>query len=192
MATPEAIIDDTQASNRLSERLRSGLALAQTRIQTVETRAKNQWADLPTQLRGVVDRAVARLRTTLDLPSRSDVSELVERLEAIDQKISALEKRQSKRPAGAESAAGTSDVRASDARGQDAEVETPAPVEAVASAKPEDEDASREASGSATARKTVKPTSAGKTVKANGNAGRPSDNKGAGKHKKGHGNGQRK
>jgi hypothetical protein len=199
MATPEAINDDTQASNRLSERLRSGLALAQTRIHTVETRAKNQWADLPTQLRGVVDRAVARLRTTLDLPSRSDVSDLVERLEALDRKIAALEKRQGKRAAGGANAAAASDTAVSNADGQDAEA---APVEAAASAEPEAQpeapieakpEASPEATGdaSATARKTVKPTSAGKTVKAGGHAGRAPEGKSHGKRKKGHGNGQR-
>jgi hypothetical protein len=195
MATPEAINDDTQASNRLSERLRTGLALAQTRINTVEARAKNQWADLPAQLRGVVDRAVARLRTTLDLPSRSDVSELVERLEALDRKIAVLEKRQGKRAAGAESAATASDATVSDAAAQHAEA---TPAEAAASAEPEakpeakiEAEPSASPGGSATARKTVKPNSAGKTVKAGGNAGRAVDNKGAGKRKKGHGGGQR-
>jgi cell envelope opacity-associated protein A len=210
MATPEAINDDTQASNRLSERLRNGLALAQTRIHTVETRAKNQWADLPTQLRGVVDRAVARLRTTLDLPSRSDVSELVERLEALDRKIAALEKRQAKRAAGAENAAAASEAAAPVAAAP-AEAGASMELEAKVEASPEtkiEAEASPEAKseakgeaksevkpevgaeGNATARKTVKPNSAGKTVKAGGNAGRAADNKRHGKRKKGHG-GQR-
>jgi hypothetical protein len=194
---PDAIIEDTQANNRLSERLRSGLALAQTRIQTMETRAKNQWTDLPAQLRGAVDRAVALLRTTLDLPSRSDVSELVERLEALDRKIVALEKRQGKRAAGAESAARAGTQVGLDAPGS-SEIETPAPVEAAASAKPaaaqreaEDEDEAT-SDGKTTARKTVnKPTTAGKTVKAGASAGRADDKHGAGKRKKGHRNGQR-
>lgn len=207
-----ATIEDTQASNRLSERLRSGLALAQTRIQNVETRAKNQWTDLPVQLRAVVDRAVARLRTTLDLPSRSEVSELVERLEAIDRKIVALEKRQGKR--GAQTAATAS--AAQDESGQTgADAETSAPVEAADGAEPSVEqradsaeaepeasdDAAPETSGEAraggkaTARKTVKPTSAGKTVKAGSNAARGPETRGdstqARARKKGHRNGHR-
>lgn len=195
MAMPDAIIEDTQANNRLSERLRSGLALAQTRIQTMETRAKNQWTDLPAQLRGAVDRAVALLRTTLDLPSRSDVSELVERLEALDRKIVALEKRQSKRAAGAESEARAGTQVGLDVPGS-SEIETPAPVEAAASAEPAAAQHASEAEatsdGKITTRKTVnKPTTAGKTVKAGASAGRADDKHGAGKRKKGHRNGQR-
>jgi hypothetical protein len=198
-----ATIDDTQASNRLSERLRNGLALAQTRIHTMETRAKNQWTDLPAQLRAAVDRAVARLRTTLDLPSRSEVSDLVERLEALDRKIGALEKRQGKRAA--ESTARESTTVEASGADDAAEGETAASDEAAASADPAaaqladdvDADADAEADADAdaevkadakagdktTARKTVKPTSAGKTVKAGGNAARGpetrSDNRGA-------------
>jgi hypothetical protein len=172
-----ATIDDTQASNRLSERLRSGLALAQTRIHTMESRAKNQWTDLPVQLREMLDRAVARLRTTLDLPSRSDVSDLVDRLEALDRKIVALEKRQGKRAAGPETAsrAGTTEARDQ----EEADVEKPAPVKAAASAEPtvsqradaaeadaKAAKASAKADDKTTTRKTVKPTSAAKTVTA--------------------------
>lgn len=205
-----ATIEDTQASNRLSERLRSGLALAQTRIQTMETRAKTQWTDLPVQLRAAVDRAVARLRNTLDLPSRSEVSDLVERLEAIDRKIVALEKRQGKRGAAAASAAHDESGQESDQPGVEAEASAPvaaasaepAAEQRAASAEPETSDdaepaASGEAraGGKATARKTVKPTSASKTVKAGSNAARGPETRGdssqARGRKKGHRNGHR-
>lgn len=172
------INEETQASNRLSERLRSGLALAQTRIHSMEARAKNQWTDLPVQLRSVVDRAVARLRTSLDLPSRSDVTDLVERLEALDRKIVALEKRQGKRGAAA----------ATDSAADAEEVE-PATAQRAGAAEPEAhaKDAGDGAkAGASTARKTVKATSAGKTVKAGGKAARPAEQRGPGKRKKGH------
>ena len=169
-----ATIDDTQASNRLSERLRSGLALAQTRIHTMESRAKNQWTDLPVQLREMLDRAVARLRTTLDLPSRSDVSDLVDRLEALDRKIVALEKRQGKRAAGPEvgSRAGATEARDQEATRADEPAAVKAgasaerPAEAADAGASADAKADAKADGKTTTRKTVKPTSAPKTVTA--------------------------
>lgn len=176
-----AITDETQASNRLSERLRSGLALAQTRIQTMESRAKTQWTDLPVQLRGVVDRAVARLRDTLDLPSRSEVSDLVERLEALDRKIGALEKRQGKRAAASDVAA---QERSAEASGQGEAVE----VEAQAQAQAPVVEESAKAGAETMARKTVKSTSAGKTVK----AGRSSENRGSGSGSGGQTRGRKK
>jgi hypothetical protein len=194
-----ATTDETQASNRLSERLRNSLALAQTRIQTMETRAKTQWTDLPVQLRGVVDRAVARLRDTLDLPSRSEVSDLVDRLEALDRKIGALEKRQGKRAAGAEGAARDGAVDAS-GQGEAGEVEKPAPVETTAQrasdAKDSAEDSAEDSEqvdgktrDKSTARKTVKSTNAGKTVKAS--TGRASEKR-DGSSGPGHARGRKK
>jgi hypothetical protein len=150
-----ATTDDTQANNRLSERLRSGLILAQTRIHTMETRAKTQWGDLPMQVRAVVDRALARLRTTLDLPSRAEVVELVDRMDAIDRKLVALEKRQARRAAATNAETATS-------------AETAASAEVVPEA-------------AETARKTVKSTSAGKTVKAAAPTERPAGRGGAAK-----------
>jgi hypothetical protein len=190
-----ATTDETQASNRLSERLRNSLALAQTRIQTMETRAKTQWTDLPVQLRGVVDRAVARLRDTLDLPSRSEVSDLVDRLEALDRKIGALEKRQGKRAAGAEGAARDGAVDAS-GQGEAGEVEKPAPVETTAQRASDAKDSAEDSEqvdgktrDKSTARKTVKSTNAGKTVKAS--TGRASEKR-DGSSGPGHARGRKK
>ncbi len=45
---------------------------------------------VPTTMRGAVDRLLERVRTALDLPSRSELAELTHRLEELDRKISAL------------------------------------------------------------------------------------------------------
>jgi hypothetical protein len=181
-----ATTEETQASNRLSDRLRNGLALAQTRIHTMEERAKSQWTDLPAQLRTALDRAFARIRTTLDLPSRADVSDLMERIEALDRKIGALEKRQGKRGAGASAAAATESIA-------DAEIEAAESTETVAAATQANTDATTgattgdETSASAstedtskdTSRKTLqasKGTSANKTLKASEATTRPAKN----------------
>lgn len=184
--------EDTQAINRLSDRLRNGLALAQTRIHTMEERAKNQWTDLPAQLRTALDRAFARIRTTLDLPSRADVSDLMDRIEALDRKIGVLEKRQGKRAGAAGSQAAESVA--------DAELEPAEHTDAVAAAGSDDndvdvEDESADA-GKDTSRKTLqasKGTSANKTLKASDATTRPTKNgdsrSKAGKHRSKHGKG---
>lgn len=204
-----ATTEETQANNSLSDRLRNGLALAQTRIQTMEERAKNQWTDLPAQLRTALDRAFARIRTTLDLPSRADVSDLMERIEALDRKIGALEKGQGKRGAGSRAAAAASaegtqsisDAEIEPAQGADTAVaaaassdivtdgnEVDAEGDATSPASAASEDTSKD-----TSRKTLqgsKGTSAGKTLKA-GSATRPvknGDNRSkSGKRSKHHG-----
>lgn len=166
-----ATTEETQANNSLSDRLRTGLALAQTRIHTMEERAKHQWSDLPAQLRTALDRAFARIRTTLDLPSRADVSDLMERIEALDRKIGALEKGQGKRGAGSRAAAAAS-VDAS-LSVSDAELETAQAPDTVVEANAKSESASpasaSEDASKDTSRKTLqgsKGTSAGKTLKA--------------------------
>lgn len=187
-----ATTEETQANNSLSDRLRNGLALAQTRIHTMEERAKHQWSDLPAQLRTALDRAFTRIRTTLDLPSRADVSDLMERIEALDRKIGALEKGQGKRGAGSR-AAGAASVDASQ-NVSDAEIETAQAPDTLVAAGPGNDvtdhgeanaksesaspaSASEDASKD-TSRKTLqgpKGTSAGKTLKAESTA-RPAKN----------------
>lgn len=197
-----ATTEETQASNRLSDRLRNGLALAQTRIHTMEERAKHQWTDLPAQLRTALDRAFARIRTTLDLPSRGDVSDLMDRIEALDRKIGALEKRQGKRlGAGAHAAAGAAESVA-DAELEPAEsTDTMAAASGDASTGDDEVEARREPAGAGkegaskdTSRKTLqaaKATSAGKTLKASDATARPAkngDNRSrSAKHSKKHG-----
>lgn len=188
-----AMTEETQASNRLSDRLRNGLALAQTRIQTMEERAKHQWTDLPAQLRTALDRAFARIRTTLDLPSRADVSDLMDRIEALDRKIGALEKGQGKR-GGARSRAAEGSADDASESVTDAELEAAESADAAMTAAASndvvgDDDeadarrgstspasAASEGASKDTSRKTLqasKGTSAGKTLKASDATTRP-------------------
>lgn len=83
---------ETEAiSAGLTDRLRGGFALVQTRFESVEERARARWIGIPTQARSAFDKLVERVRQTLDLPSRSELQSLVERIEALDAKLEALE-----------------------------------------------------------------------------------------------------
>ncbi len=200
-----ATTEDTQASNSLSDRLRNGLALAQTRIQTMEERAKHQWTDLPAQLRTALDRAFARIRTTLDLPSRADMSDLMDRIEALDRKIGALEKGQGKRGggksrAGAEASAdgaseGVTDAELEAAESTDTDVTAAAGNDVITDDSTSPASAASEGASKDTSRKTLqasKGTTAGKTLKASDTTTRPAKNgdnqsKSAKQHSKKHG-----
>lgn len=207
-----ATTEDTQASNSLSDRLRNGLALAQTRIQTMEERAKHQWTDLPAQLRTALDRAFARIRTTLDLPSRADMSDLMDRIEALDRKIGALEKGQGKRGGKSRAGADASAEGASEGV-TDAELEAAESTDTAATAAAGNDvitgdhevnakggstspaSAASEGASKDTSRKTLqasKGTTAGKTLKASDTTTRPTKNgdnrsKSAKQHSKKHG-----
>jgi hypothetical protein len=89
-----ATIEETTTAGRLGSRLRDGLALAQTRIHTIEEQAKSQWETIPMQARAALERMLTRLRMTLDLPSRSELIGLVERIDELDRKLELLEHRQ--------------------------------------------------------------------------------------------------
>ena len=207
-----ATTEDTQASNSLSDRLRNGLALAQTRIQTMEERAKHQWTDLPAQLRTALDRAFARIRTTLDLPSRADMSDLMDRMEALDRKIGALEKGQGKHGGGKSRAAAEASADGASESITDAELEAAESADAAMTAAAgndvvtDDEvnakggstspaSAASEGASKDTSRKTLqasKGTSAGKTLKASDTTTRPAKNgdnrsRSAKQHSKKHG-----
>jgi hypothetical protein len=81
---------------KLGARIRNSLALAQTRLEAVEARARGQWGELPQQVRAALDRVLERVRATLDVPSRSEVSELLGRIEEIDRKLGELQSSQNR------------------------------------------------------------------------------------------------
>jgi hypothetical protein len=83
----------------LTDKLRGGFALVQTRFVTVEERARAQWIGIPQQARTALDKLLERVRNTLDLPSRSELQSLVERIEALDTKLAALEIAGAEKPA---------------------------------------------------------------------------------------------
>jgi hypothetical protein len=73
------------SSQNVSERLRTGLALVQSQL-SVE-RARSRWSGFPESLRAALQRAASRVRDRLDIPSKAELSELVQRIEAIDRKL---------------------------------------------------------------------------------------------------------
>lgn len=79
----------------LTSRIRTSLALAQTRITAVPARARAQWDELPAQLRDTLDKVLTgardRLRTALDLPSRDELATLMARVEELDARLANLQ-----------------------------------------------------------------------------------------------------
>lgn len=108
-------------SPRLGRRLRQSLALAQTRIHSVEERARARWVAIPDSLRTAIDRARDRVRETLDLPSRGDIASLLERVDDLDCKLAALAEARlaALPPAGGDSALYADDAELVDAAAVD-------------------------------------------------------------------------
>ena len=69
----------TDVDSNLSQRLRSQLAAAQGRV-----------AELPDAVRTAALQLVERVRTVLDIPSRSELIELSARLEELDRRVAEL------------------------------------------------------------------------------------------------------
>lgn len=92
---PNDHADHPAADAAFGTRIRTGLALAQTRITAVPGRARAQFSEIPSNLRGALDRLVtnaqSKVRSALDLPSRDDLASLLERVEAIDAKLSGIQ-----------------------------------------------------------------------------------------------------
>lgn len=74
----------------LTGRLKSGISLVQTRITSVPNAARAQWNELPEHLGELTDRLAARVRKTLDLPAKSELDELLVRIQEIDEALASL------------------------------------------------------------------------------------------------------
>ncbi len=57
---------------------------------TIAARIRSRLDLVPVSMRGAVDRLLERVRNVLDLPSRTEMAELTQRLEALDRRIAAL------------------------------------------------------------------------------------------------------
>jgi len=88
MTNTEEINETVNDSQGLGERVRDRLPVG---LVTLERRARAQWVSLPAQLRSAVDDLLGRVRNTLDLPSRGEINDLVERIEQLDAKLAELE-----------------------------------------------------------------------------------------------------
>lgn len=75
----------------LGTKIKSSLALVQSRVTAVEQRARAQWVGIPTQLRDAVDQVALRVRAALDLPTRAELEELIARVEQLDRQLAELQ-----------------------------------------------------------------------------------------------------
>ena len=93
--TPETETPAETTDPALTSRIRTSLALAQTRITAVPARARAQWDELPAQLRDTLDKVLTgardRLREALDLPSRDELATLLSRVEELDRRLANLQ-----------------------------------------------------------------------------------------------------
>lgn len=93
--SPSPDHDHPVADNAFGTRIRTGLALAQTRITAVPNRARAQLTELPVQVRSVLDRLVtnaqSKVRSALALPSRDELTALLERVEALDARLASIQ-----------------------------------------------------------------------------------------------------
>ncbi len=112
MATDDTTIEEEIETNGLSERLRSSLALVPVPQQLRQV--PEQLRQVPVQLRSSVKRFVekagSRLRATLDIPTGSEVQELLARVEELDRRLEQLQtkdapKAKAKKPAAKKPAA---------------------------------------------------------------------------------------
>lgn len=168
-----ASIEETQASSGLGERLRNRLALAQTHINTMEERARNQWSDLPAQMRAALDRVVDRIRTTLDLPSRADVNDLMARIEELDRKFARLEQHQPPRRTRAEISARPESEAGEPARSAARETAAEAGRDEQEPAEPEPDGQPRTARAERDGDPQARKTGAKKTASASQKSARP-------------------
>jgi polyhydroxyalkanoate synthesis regulator phasin len=107
METQEATATtpSTPAPLPFADRLRERFSLVQSRVTADAARARAQVASLPEQIRKLAattpaelakrasttaDRVRERVLEALDLPSRSDIAHLVERIDVIDRRLAAL------------------------------------------------------------------------------------------------------
>ncbi len=93
--SPETETSAAATDPALTSRIRTSLALAQTRITAVPARARAQWDELPAQLRETLDKVLTgardRLRDALDLPSRDELASLMARVEELDARLANLQ-----------------------------------------------------------------------------------------------------
>jgi hypothetical protein len=82
----------------LAARLRHALVVAQNRtvitdrLSALERALRERYGAIPEQLRDAVSRLVERARVALDIPSRTEITALLERIEAIDSKLHDIER----------------------------------------------------------------------------------------------------
>lgn len=76
---------------KLGDRFRTRAKEVRAQLDAAEARAKERWSQVPDKLRGAFQQAVLKVRVGLDLPSRSELNSLSERLDQLDQKLSDYE-----------------------------------------------------------------------------------------------------
>lgn len=91
----------------LPAKLRDLSVRAKTQIDRAPALAREQWGTLPDRLLATVERVKTRVRDTLEIPSRQDLADLADRIEAVDARLAQLAARPAPAPAPRETAAAT-------------------------------------------------------------------------------------
>jgi polyhydroxyalkanoate synthesis regulator phasin len=93
--------DEAAASriDQLGEKLKERFAGVKAQIDASQAKAReklghSKLATVQERIRGAVQHAMGRVKTGLDLPSRSEVSALAQRIEDLDKKLADYESRE--------------------------------------------------------------------------------------------------
>jgi Poly(hydroxyalcanoate) granule associated protein (phasin) len=81
----------SETSGTFGDRFRLRAKEVKAQLDAAEARAKARWAEVPGKLRSAFAGTVSKVRVGLDLPSRSEVSSLAQRLEELDRKLGEYE-----------------------------------------------------------------------------------------------------
>jgi hypothetical protein len=91
MTTQSTASSATTTIARLGDTVRQRWTAAQRGATELEQRARTQWLNLPDHLRDALERLFDRIKQRLDLPTRSEVSALSDRLDAFDRRLAAFD-----------------------------------------------------------------------------------------------------
>jgi polyhydroxyalkanoate synthesis regulator phasin len=89
--TDESARDADQDASGFSERIRERAKLVRAQIDAAEARAKQRWQEMPAKVKGALQQAVVKVRDGLDLPSRTEINSLAQRIDELDRKIADYE-----------------------------------------------------------------------------------------------------
>ncbi|HET6613251.1 MAG TPA: hypothetical protein VFG83_14740 [Kofleriaceae bacterium] len=98
---PDTHAADTMLSTHpgLPARLRDLSLRAKAQLDRAPALARQQWDHLPERLVATLERLKVRVRDGLEIPSRQDLADLADRIEAVDARLAKLAARPIPRPA---------------------------------------------------------------------------------------------
>ena len=89
--------EEQPTPTKLADRVRDRAAQLGQRLSATPSLARAQLVQAPAAVRGQVERALGRVRSTFDMPSRREMTDLAARVNDLDEKLNAYEAAQGAR-----------------------------------------------------------------------------------------------